>query len=99
MKVQMSTKACEGTANFVRYIEHVEAVISLKYSRRGDLAIYLTSPKGTKSTLLAKRPSDSSSKGFTNWPFMSTHTWEEDPRGSWTLEIENKGTTLGTLSS
>ena len=91
LRVQMKTNACKGTANYVRYLEHVQAVISLKYSRRGDLTIYLISPKGTKTTLLAQRPSDGSEKGFNNWPFMSTHSWEEDPTGTWTLEIENKG--------
>ena len=27
--------------------------------------------------------------GFTNWPFMSVHTWGENPLGKWTLEIHN----------
>ena len=25
--------------------------------------------------------------GFTKWPFMTTHTWAEYPRGKWTLEV------------
>ena len=28
---------------------------------------------------------------------MSTHTWGEDPKGTWTLEIENHGKILGSL--
>ena len=27
--------------------------------------------------------------GFTNWPFMSVHSWGENPLGKWTLEIHN----------
>ena len=26
---------------------------------------------------------------------MSTHTWGEDPKGTWTLEIENHGKNFG----
>ena len=25
------------------------------------------------------------------WPFMTTHTWGEDPRGIWTLSVGFKG--------
>lgn len=60
-------------------------------SRRGDLQIQLTSPQGTKSTLLAKRPHDISKAGFNQWPFMSVHTWGERPHGTWKLEIHNEG--------
>lgn len=39
--------------------------------------------------LLSFRPHDYSSEGFNDWAFMTTHSWDEDPRGEWTLEIEN----------
>lgn len=35
------------------------------------------------------RPKDYSPEGFIDWAFMTTHMWDEDPRGEWTLEIEN----------
>lgn len=35
------------------------------------------------------RPNDYSSEGFNDWAFMTTHSWDEDPRGEWTLEVEN----------
>ncbi|XP_022262997.2 proprotein convertase subtilisin/kexin type 4 isoform X9 [Canis lupus familiaris] len=60
-------------------------------TRRGDLEISLTSPMGTRSTLVAIRPLDVSGQGYNNWIFMSTHFWDEDPRGLWTLGLENKG--------
>nr|KAF6401987.1 proprotein convertase subtilisin/kexin type 4 [Rousettus aegyptiacus] len=60
-------------------------------TRRGDLEISLTSPMGTRSTLVAIRPLDISGQGYNNWIFMSTHFWDEDPRGLWILGLENKG--------
>lgn len=39
--------------------------------------------------ILSRRPNDDDSRdGFTKWPFMTTHTWGEDPRGRWTLEVK-----------
>ena len=38
--------------------------------------------------ILSTRPNDDDSRdGFTKWPFMTTHTWAEYPRGKWTLEV------------
>ena len=44
---------------------------------------------GTRSTLLDARPQDYSSSGYIDWPFMTTHSWGENPRGRWILEIHN----------
>ncbi|CAF1384320.1 unnamed protein product, partial [Didymodactylos carnosus] len=65
----------------------------------GNLQIFLTSPMGTNSTLLDLRMMDESSDGFSDWPFMTTHNWGENPRGIWTLEIVNIATsgTVGTF--
>lgn len=79
--------ACPG----VNYLEHVQARVSLSAVRRGDLRIALTSPAGTKVTLLAPRPHDSSRAGFNSWPFMSVHMWGENPIGNWQLEVTNEG--------
>jgi subtilisin-like proprotein convertase family protein len=50
--------------------------------------MYLTSPLGTRSLLLSKRPLDvDSQNGFHKWPFMTTHAWAEKARGLWKLEI------------
>lgn len=37
------------------------------------------------------RPYDVSGQGYNKWIFMSTHFWDEDPQGLWTLGLENKG--------
>lgn len=34
---------------------------------------------------------DVSTEGYNNWVFMSTHFWDENPQGVWTLGLENKG--------
>lgn len=44
-----------------------------------------------RSTLLPPRQRDSNQSGFHDWPFLTVHTWGEDPRGTWTLIIENVG--------
>ncbi|XP_037360855.1 proprotein convertase subtilisin/kexin type 4 isoform X2 [Talpa occidentalis] len=91
MRVKRNVSACAGRPNHIRSLEHVQVQLSLAYSRRGDLEISLTSPMGTRSTLVAVRPFDVSGQGYNNWIFMSTHFWDEDPRGTWTLGLENKG--------
>ncbi|KAI5611591.1 neuroendocrine convertase 2 precursor, partial [Silurus asotus] len=92
LALSITTDACQGRENFVRYLEHVQAVVTVNASRRGDLTLNLTSPMGTKSILLSRRPRDSDATvGFDKWPFMSTHTWGEDPRGTWKLEVGFSG--------
>ncbi|XP_053997118.1 furin-like protease 1, isoforms 1/1-X/2 [Hylaeus anthracinus] len=87
LTLELHVKECSG----VNFLEHVQAKVSLMATRRGDLQIQLTSPQGTKSTLLAKRQHDVSKAGFDQWPFMSVHTWGERPHGTWKLEIHNEG--------
>ncbi|XP_055605634.1 furin-like protease 1, isoforms 1/1-X/2 [Uranotaenia lowii] len=89
--LQLTVEHCKG----VNYLEHVQAKITLTSQRRGDIQIFLTSPSGTRVTLLTPRPHDLSRSGFNQWPFMSVHTWGEAPHGTWQLEIHNEGRLLG----
>lgn len=89
--LQLPVKECEG----VEVLEHVQAKLTIFSQRRGDLNIQLTSPMGTRVTLLAHRAHDTSRVGFTHWPFMSVHSWGETPSGTWQLEIHNDGRLLG----
>ncbi|NWR44314.1 PCSK4 convertase, partial [Regulus satrapa] len=73
----------------IRSLEHVQVQLSLSYSRRGDLVVALSSPMGTT-------PYDTSQDGYTDWKFMSTHFWDEDPKGIWTLQLENRGDSQNT---
>lgn len=74
----------------VNYLEHVEVISNIKYTRRGALQISLISPQGTKIQLLSPRPLDISNDGFFNWPLMSVGTWGENPNGIWKIVIEDK---------
>ncbi|CAI5438855.1 unnamed protein product [Caenorhabditis angaria] len=93
LQLQLYSDGCYSSSDEskVFYVEHVQAIITLKAPKRGDLQIYLTSPSGTKSTLLTKRARDSSRSGFNDWAFMTTHNWGEQASGVWTLEIDNDG--------
>ena len=66
-KSVISVKNCPDLG----FIEHVQAHVSLDASKRGDVQISLTSPKGTKSILIAKRPKDYSRAGYKDWPFLT----------------------------
>lgn len=46
--LKIDTKACASTPSEVRYLEHVQAVVSANATRRGDLEFFLTSPMGTR---------------------------------------------------
>lgn len=60
-----------------------------KGAERGKITVYLTSPSGTRSTLLRERPLDDVSLGYEKWPLMSLHFWGEDPEGEWTITVVN----------
>ncbi|ODM97970.1 Furin-like protease 2 [Orchesella cincta] len=91
VKVFMDVDGCAGTNSEIRYLEHVQCKISLRFFPRGNLRILLTSPMGTTSVLLFERPRDVSSSNFDDWPFLSVHFWGEQAHGRWTLEIINSG--------
>lgn len=55
LSINISVDACVGTENRVTLLEHVQARLTLSYNRRGNLAIHLISPAGTRSTLLHPR--------------------------------------------
>jgi furin len=93
--LQLQVKECEG----VEVLEHVQAKLTIFSQRRGDLNIQLTSPMGTRVTLLAHRAHDTSRIGFNHWPFMSVHSWGETPFGTWQLEIHNDGRLLANVTS
>ncbi|ESN91678.1 hypothetical protein HELRODRAFT_96355 [Helobdella robusta] len=92
LTLTIDTTACQGQENQVNYLEHVQAFITLRATRRGDVTIHLVSPMNTTSMLLGKRVNDGNSKsGFTKWPFMTTHAWAENPKGRWRLIISLDG--------
>lgn len=53
--IVISLKVQPHQCESVNFLEHVQAKITLTSQRRGDIQIYLTSPAGTKVTLLTSR--------------------------------------------
>lgn len=94
IRVTLETDGCrDSTFKKVMFLEHVQARISLASSRRGEVQIGLTSPKGTRSVLLQRRTRDTSTEGFNDWAFMTVHNWGELAAGNWTLEVSNGDST------
>ncbi|XP_017011802.3 furin-like protease 2 isoform X4 [Drosophila takahashii] len=91
LSTHMDVNGCAGTINEVRYLEHVQCRITLRFFPRGNLRILLTSPMGTTSTLLFERPRDIVKSNFDDWPFLSVHFWGEKAEGRWTLQVINGG--------
>lgn len=91
LQTHMDVNGCAGTVNEVRFLEHVQCKITLRFFPRGNLRILLTSPMGTTSTLLFERPRDVVKSNFDDWPFLSVHFWSEKAEGRWTLQVINGG--------
>ncbi|RUS73146.1 hypothetical protein EGW08_019088 [Elysia chlorotica] len=75
-------------ANAIDRLEHVQVFIKMSSAMRGETAIFLVSPAGTRSVLLSPRPLDEHS-GDWEFIFMTVHNWDESPRGKWTLEVHH----------
>lgn len=50
--LEMSTNSCAGSETEVNFLEHVQAVITLNATRRGDVTLFLISPLGTRYVVL-----------------------------------------------
>lgn len=75
----------------IQYLEHMQAEVSLNFSRRGDLEMVSKSPSGTQSKLFYSRTIDSAAgfKTFKNLRVTSLHYWGENPIGRWNITIHN----------
>ncbi|KAI9468784.1 pheromone processing endoprotease [Coemansia sp. RSA 989] len=85
----------------MKKMEHATVVVDMEHRFRGNVEIWLQSPKGVRSQLAAVRQRDSSNKGLEGWKFMTVKHWDEDPVGKWTLQVRNayKPKLTGTLKS
>ncbi len=91
IQIDIKSTGCLGEENnHIRYLEHVQLFVTIEYSKRGDLHLNLTSPNGTNTMLLSERGGDYSYDGFYNWPFMSVHTWGENPAGVWQIRVNDR---------
>lgn len=89
VEVLIETNGCSGQHNEINFLEHVQFVLTLSYSRRGDITVTAVSPSGTETTLMRSRDWDKSTSGFQEWPLMSVHTWGEDPKGVWRFRVHD----------
>ncbi|XP_025099332.1 PC3-like endoprotease variant B isoform X2 [Pomacea canaliculata] len=81
------TDGCkEDKSKWIQHLEHVQIYVKLITRRRGDTRIVLTSPSGTRSEVLSKRPKDDFT-GEWEFTFMTVHCWDENPDGKWVLDI------------
>lgn len=87
LSVEVVTDGCLGSPTAVRFLEHVQSVLTIKAMHRGAIVVKVTSPMRTTSVMLHERGLDSSNQGFTDWPFMSVQFWGENPTGTWRIEI------------
>nr|XP_011450807.2 neuroendocrine convertase 1-like isoform X1 [Crassostrea gigas] len=101
LEIDLQTTGCKGQSNEINFIEHVQIELDMEYTKRGDLAINLTSAMGVRTMILQERPLDSSKDGFHKWKFMSVHSWGEKPAGTWKVKVRDmKGTdNTGTIKS
>ncbi|KAE8220708.1 hypothetical protein CF319_g5806 [Tilletia indica] len=80
------------TKSNLETLEHVTVRVWIHHERRGDIDVELTSPHGTKSVLARPRRYDEDTRGLPGWSFMSLKHWEEDPVGTWKLEVYDRAT-------
>ena len=76
-------------------IEHIELIVDIDHTFRGDLKIEITSPSGTNSILVDKH--EDPGYNYSDWALSSVRHWGESSLGEWTivisdLRISNTGT-------
>ena len=64
-------------------------------SSTGSIQVLLTSPHGTRSTLLPFRGLGDCN--YNGWPFVSVHFWGENPVGNWTLQVDYRSIDEGSV--
>jgi subtilisin-like proprotein convertase family protein len=64
------------TDTTIERLEHVQVSVVLTAAKRGSLEIILLCPSGTSSTILSRRPNDSSNNKMV-WTFMTARCWDE----------------------
>lgn len=88
VELNVSQHNC-GEQNNIRYLEHVVVTLNARFSKRGYLEGFVTSPSGTTSQILPYRPNDVIASEFNDWPILSLHFWGENPQGNWRLRLQN----------
>lgn len=83
--------------NAAMRVEQVTVKLSATHTRRGQLAVTLTSPSGMVSQLADVH--DDENDHYANWVFSSVRHWGELAQGTWTLHVrDGVSNTSGTLT-
>lgn len=70
-------------------IERVEVIFDSSHANGRDLTITLTSPDGTTSVLADANRLPHFGR-YNRWSFTSTHHWDEQTAGTWTLQVRDE---------
>ena len=83
----------------IKALEHVQVEFSLEFQPRAIVEMFLTSPQGTTSQLLYKRPVDAftSKDRYNRLLITSLHFWGENPTGQWMIFLKS-AKSIGTSS-
>jgi len=89
-----------SSASRLAHVQHVNVYVDIAHTRRGDVAVYLTSPSGVES-LLVPRTTDEG-VDYDQWKFMTVRYWGEagdQLAGAWTLKaVDEIAGDAGTLN-
>ena len=89
VNVQSWPSECGGESNRINHLEHVVLTLNLTFNARGNLEVDLISPQKTRSIIVRRRPPDFRESTIENYPALSLHYWNEDPKGNWTVIFKN----------
>ncbi len=80
-------------------VEHVTLTVTAPHKFYGDLAITLTSPRGTPSALAELHNNSVTNYSYNNWKFSTVRNWGEKANGTWTVKIADLAAAdTGTLN-
>lgn len=65
-------------------LEDIQVTLDVTHPVRGDIAAYLTSPRGTTARLFS---AGDDFEANISWTFVSNAFWGENPSGVWTLKV------------
>ena len=46
IEIDLRTTGCQGQSNEINFIEHIQVELDMEYTKRGDIAVNLTSAMG-----------------------------------------------------
>ncbi|XP_063446755.1 furin-like protease kpc-1 [Mytilus trossulus] len=95
-----SQTTCQNCGCKIKYLEHIKVKVTFSWNGerwfnaayRGQVELYLISPRGTKSYILTNRPADRLQSETFTWEFKSVQSWGENPCGTFLLSFGTRTT-------